>query len=70
MMDKQQQNGSEEWDNLLNHLRQIREQVREQGPLPEHEKEEITNAFHRGLALLESQVRDMAGGMRGSSGQW
>lgn len=70
MTDKQQDSGAEEWDNLLSHLRQIREQVRQQGPLPDHEKQEITNAFHRGLELLENQVRDMEGGLRGSSGQW
>lgn len=69
-MDNQQQNGAEEWDNLLHHLRQIREQVREQGPLPDHEKEEVTDAFRRGLALLENQVRDIEGEIKGSSGQW
>ncbi|WP_045687050.1 hypothetical protein [Hymenobacter sp. AT01-02] len=70
MTDNQQQNGAEEWDNLLHHLRQIREQVREQGPLPDHEKEEVADAFRRGLALLENQVRDIEGEIKGSSGQW
>lgn len=70
MMDNEKQDGTEEWDNLLSHLRQIREQVREKGPLPEEEKAEITNVFHRGLAMLENQMNDMQGGLKGSSGQW
>ena len=75
-MENEKQNGTEEWDNLLNHLRQIREQVREKGPLPENEKAEITNAFHRGLAMLEHQVHDFQeeqdaqSGLRGSGGKW
>ncbi|UOQ78673.1 hypothetical protein MUN84_09130 [Hymenobacter sp. 5516J-16] len=70
MVDKQKEQGSDEWDDILNHLRQVRQQVQEQGPLPEHEKQQVTDAFHRGLALLENQVRDAQGGLHGSSGGW
>jgi|GEM_PF-4086377 len=70
MTDIHNEQGSEEWDDLLNHLRQVCEQVREQGPLPEEEKAEVTDAFRRGLALLEGQVQDIRGGMKGSSGKW
>lgn len=69
-MDNEKQNGTEEWDNLLNHLRQVSEQVRENGPLPEEEKAEIMGVFHRGLAMLENQMKDMQGGLKGSSGHW
>ena len=70
MADIHNEQGGDEWDDLLKHLRQVREQVREQGPLPEQEKAEATSAFRRGLALLEGQVQDIRGGMKGSSGKW
>jgi hypothetical protein len=71
MADKHnEQNSGDEWDDLLHHLRQVRQQVQDQGPLPEHEKAEATDAFRRGLALLESQVRDIRGNLKGSSGKW
>lgn len=71
MTDNEKQNGTQEWDNLLSQLRQISEQVREKGPLPEEEKAEITDVFHRGLAMLENQMKDIKGsGLKGSSGHW
>ncbi|MBD2714252.1 hypothetical protein KBK19_04305 [Microvirga sp. STR05] len=70
MTDKQNEQDGTEWDDILNHLRQVRQQIREQGPLPEAEKAEVTSAFHRGLALLEGQARDMRGNLKGSSGKW
>ncbi|MDU0369618.1 hypothetical protein ACFPAF_04365 [Hymenobacter endophyticus] len=60
----------DEWDDLLNHLRHVREQVQQHGPLPDHEKAEATDAFRRGLALLEGQVHDIQGNLKGSSGKW
>ncbi|GAB3232882.1 hypothetical protein GCM10027346_20440 [Hymenobacter seoulensis] len=76
MADKQKEQGAEEWDAILSHLRQIRQQVQEQGPMAEQQKAEVEDAFHRGLALLESQVQgfqdvqDVQGGLKGSAGQW
>ncbi|WBO83650.1 hypothetical protein [Hymenobacter yonginensis] len=70
MADTHNQPGSDEWDNLLHHLRQVRQQVQEQGPLPEQAKAEATDAFRRGLALLETQVQDIRGHLKGSSGKW
>ncbi|TGE09837.1 hypothetical protein [Hymenobacter fodinae] len=70
MSDKQNEQGAEEWDAILNQLRQVRQQVQEQGPLPEEEKAEAAEAFRRGLAMLESQMNDMQGGLKGSSGNW
>jgi hypothetical protein len=73
MSNKQNEEGAEEWDAILNQLRQVRQQVQEQGPLPEQEKAEATDAFRRGLALLESQVQhiqDDQNGLKGSSGGW
>jgi hypothetical protein len=73
MFDKQNEQGAEEWDAILNHLRQVRQQVQEQGPLPEQEQAEATDAFRRGLAMLESQVQniqDDQSGLKGSSGGW
>ena len=71
MVEKQNEQGAEEWDAILHHLRQVRQQVQEQGPLPEQEKAEATDAFRRGLAMLESQVNDIQGSaLKGSSGKW
>lgn len=70
MEDKHSGPENEEWDDILQHLRQVRQQIKEQGPLPEAEKAEVTMAFHRGLALLEGQARDMRGHLKGSSGKW
>ncbi|TGD81529.1 hypothetical protein [Hymenobacter wooponensis] len=73
MSNKQNEQGAEEWDAILNQLRQVRQQVQEQGPLPEQEKAEAAEAFRRGLALLESQVQniqDDQSGLKGSSGVW
>jgi hypothetical protein len=71
MVEKQNEQGTEEWDAMLNHLRQVRQQVQEQGPLPEHQQAEATDAFRRGLAMLESQMNDIQGSaLKGSSGHW
>lgn len=70
MADKQNEQGGDEWDNLLHHLRQVRQQVQEQGPLPEQAQAEATDAFRRGLALLETQMQDMRGNLKGSAGKW
>jgi hypothetical protein len=73
MVEKQNEQGAEEWDAILDQLRQVRQQVQEQGPLPEHEQAEATDAFRRGLAMLESQVnniQDGQPGLKGSSGGW
>ncbi|GGG28028.1 hypothetical protein [Hymenobacter glacieicola] len=70
MVDKQKEQGSDEWDDILNHLRQVSQQVQQQGPLPEHEKQQVTDAFRRGLALLETQVQAAQGSLHGSSGHW
>ncbi|QJX46309.1 hypothetical protein HMJ29_04890 [Hymenobacter taeanensis] len=73
MSDKQMEQGAEEWEAMLTHLRQVRQQVQEQGPLPEQEKAEAADAFRRGLAMLESQVqhiKDDQNGLKGSSGGW
>ena len=58
-------------DQLLDQLRQVRQQVQEHGPLAPEEQEEATNAFKQGLALLANQVDDIrSNGLKGSSGEW
>ena len=61
----------QDWDQLLDHLRQLRQQVQEHGPLDPEKQAEATSAFEQGFAYLESQVNDIrSGGLRGSSGKW
>ncbi|MDF7812931.1 hypothetical protein [Hymenobacter sp. YC55] len=62
----------QDWDQLLDQLRQLRQQVKEHGPLPPEEQEEATNAFKQGLSLLENQVEDIRNNsnLKGSSGEW
>lgn len=71
MVEKQNEQGAEEWDAMLHQLRQVRQQVQEQGPLSEEQQAEATDAFRRGLAMLENQVNHIQGsGLKGSSGHW
>ena len=61
----------QDWDQLLDQLRQLRQQVKEHGPLDAEKQEEATNAFKQGIALLENQVEDIrSGSLKGSSGGW
>jgi len=62
----------QDWDQLLDQLRQLRQQVKEHGPLAPEEQEEATNAFKQGLSLLEDQVEDIRNNsnLKGSSGEW
>ncbi|WP_022821947.1 hypothetical protein [Hymenobacter norwichensis] len=62
----------QDWDQLLDQLRQLRQQVQEHGPLDAEKQEEATNAFKQGIALLETQVDDIrtSSNLKGSSGQW
>jgi len=62
----------QDWDRLLNQLRQVRQQVQEHGPLAPEQQEEVTNAFKQGLSLLENQVEDIrnSSNLKGSSGEW
>ena len=61
----------QDWDQLLDHLRQVRQQVQEHGPLDPTQQAEATTAFNQGLAYLESQVDDIrSSGLKGSSGRW
>ena len=61
---------ADEWDSILNHLRQIREQVQQNGPLPEQERASVEDAFRQGLAHLENEVQDIRTTLKGSSGKW
>ncbi|AHJ99360.1 hypothetical protein [Hymenobacter swuensis] len=61
---------ADEWDSILNHLRQIREQVQQNGPLPEQERAEVEDAFRQGLAHLENEVQGIRTTLKGSSGKW
>lgn len=62
----------QDWDRLLDHLRQLRQQVQEHGPLDPEKQEEAATAFRQGIALLENQVEDIRSNsqLKGSSGQW
>ena len=61
----------QDWDQLLDHLRQLRQQVQEHGPLDDEQKAEATNAFNQGFVYLNSQMDDIRnGGLKGSSGKW
>ena len=70
MADKHNEQGGDQWDDILHQLRQIRQQVQEQGPLPEQARAEVEDAFRQGFAHLENQVRDLRSGLKGSSGRW
>lgn len=72
MTDSTHEPAGQDWDQLLNHLRQLRQQVKDHGPLAPEEQAEATNAFKQGIALLENQVDDIRsnGNLKGSSGQW
>ncbi|HEX8427730.1 hypothetical protein [Hymenobacter sp.] len=71
MTDSTHEPAGQDWDQLLDHLRQLRQQVKEHGPLAPEEQEEATNAFRQGIAILESQVDDIrTSGLKGSSGEW
>lgn len=61
----------QEWDQLLDQLRQLRQHVQDHGPLDPEQQQEATNAFRQGIALLENQVEDIrSGSLKGSSGTW
>lgn len=60
----------ENLDHLLAHLRDIRQQVQEHGPLPDDQRAEAADAFRHGLALLAEQVDGARGQLKGSGGQW
>jgi hypothetical protein len=61
----------QDWDQILDQLRQLRQQVKDHGPLAPEEQEEATNAFKHGLSLLDNQVEDIrSNGLKGSSGEW
>ncbi len=60
----------ENWDQLLAHLRTIRQQVQEHGPLADEQRAEAADAFRHGLALLAEQVDGARGQLKGSGGRW
>ncbi|WP_375433877.1 hypothetical protein [uncultured Hymenobacter sp.] len=71
MTDSTQEPAGQDWDQLLDQLRQVRQQVKEHGPLDPEKQEEATNAFKQGLAILATQVDDIrSSGLKGSSGGW
>ncbi|OWP65008.1 hypothetical protein CDA63_01225 [Hymenobacter amundsenii] len=70
MVDKQPAPGGDEWDDIVQQLRQMSEHVRQDGPLPEQERAAVESAFRQGLAHLENEVQGLRGGLKGSSGSF
>ncbi|MBC8081639.1 MAG: hypothetical protein H7Z21_00370 [Hymenobacter sp.] len=71
MTDPTNEPAGQDWDQLLDQLRQVRQHVQEHGPLDPEQQAEATHAFKQGLAYLENEVNDIrSGGLKGSSGQW
>ena len=70
MADKQPASGGDEWDDIVQQLRQLCEHVRQDGPLPEQERAAAEITFRQGLAHLESEVQGLRGGLKGSGGGW
>lgn len=69
MADSKKEQG-EEWDDILNNLRHLRQQVQDHGPLEDDQRAEAADAFRQGFAHLEEQLKGLRGSMKGSSGHW
>jgi hypothetical protein len=71
MTDPTKEPAGQDWDQLLDHLRQLRQHVQEHGPLAPEEQAEATNAFQQGFRYLENEMADIrSSSLRGSSGRW